>query len=100
MTAQVEIRVDQDGPGSPATVSVAGEIDLSNVDRFRDALDVEAPTLVVDLARVSYIDSAGMGVLFTRATRSPVEVRCPATSVLSTLIDITRLCDVAVIRRS
>lgn len=100
MSAEVDIRVDHGGPGSAATVLVSGEIDLSNVDSFRDALDVDTPKLVVDLAGVTYIDSAGMGVLFARAARGPMEVRCEATSVVSPLIDITRLCDVAVIQRS
>ena len=99
MTAEMDIQLEHGGAGATATVSVSGEIDLSNIERFRAALDVEAASLVVDLGEVTYIDSAGMGVLFARAARGPLEVRCEATSVVSPLIDITRLCDVAVIRR-
>lgn len=80
-------------------VTVSGEVDLSNVERFRAALDRPGPSLVVDLAGVTYIDSAGMAALFERATRGRLEVHCQSESVVAPLIDITRLCDVAVIRK-
>lgn len=56
------------------TLTAAGEIDLSNVDAFDQALGaatVEAArsgeTLTVDLAGVEYLDSAAINALFTRA---------------------------------
>ncbi|MDA8047886.1 MAG: STAS domain-containing protein [Actinomycetota bacterium] len=98
MSAEVHIEVARDGAES-VMLSVTGEIDLSNVGHFRAALDLDAATLVVDLGGVTYIDSAGMAALFDRARRGRLEVRCQASSVVSPLIDITRLCDVAVIRR-
>ena len=44
------------------TIKVAGEIDISNADSLRNAIDLalEQPT---DFAQVSYIDSTGIGVL-------------------------------------
>ncbi len=48
-------------------VKVTGEIDISNADKLRSAIDLalEQPTTAVqlDFAQVSYIDSTGIGVL-------------------------------------
>ena len=54
---------------SPETYAIAitGEIDISNADKVRDAIDLalEQPTdkVELDFAQVSYIDSTGIGVL-------------------------------------
>lgn len=54
---------------SPETyaVTIAGEIDISNADKVRDAIDLalEQPTdkVELDFSQVSYIDSTGIGVL-------------------------------------
>lgn len=54
---------------SPETyvVRVSGEVDISNADRLREAIDMalEQPTEEVDLdfSQVAYIDSTGIGVL-------------------------------------
>ena len=52
----------------------AGEIDLSNVDAFDQALSAataevarSGETLTVDLSAVEYLDSAAINALFTRA---------------------------------
>ncbi len=49
------------------TIKVTGEIDISNADSLRNAIDLalEQPTEAVqlDFAQVSYIDSTGIGVL-------------------------------------
>jgi anti-anti-sigma factor len=80
---------------------VAGEVDSSNVDRLRAALSTEpaegAP-IVIDLAGVRYIDSAGMAALFARAASTRLEIVCPEGCVARSLIEVTRLSDVAVIR--
>ena len=98
MTASMEVRVEP-GPGEAPTVLVSGEIDLSNIDRFRAALDEDSPSLVVDLSGVTYIDSAGVAVLFSRAARGPLEIWYEEQSVVRALIEVTRLGDVAVTRR-
>ena len=49
------------------TITVTGEVDISNADRLREAINValEQPTeeIQLDLAQVAYIDSTGIGVL-------------------------------------
>ena len=48
------------------TVHVAGEVDISNADALRTAIDLalEPPAEVeLDFSQVSYIDSTGIGVL-------------------------------------
>ena len=48
-------------------IQVAGEIDISNADKLRDAIDMslEQPCehVCLDFSRVGYIDSTGIGVL-------------------------------------
>jgi anti-sigma B factor antagonist len=54
--------------GDVPVVSIAGEIDASNAaeiaDRLRAALSNRSAALVVDLSATTYIDSAGLNVLF------------------------------------
>lgn len=49
------------------TVSVSGEVDISNAAKLREAIDlaIEQPTeeVQLDFANVAYIDSTGVGVL-------------------------------------
>ena len=55
------------GASGATTVLVSGEVDVSNADELRTALDQAlssgATELTVDLAEVPYIDSTGIGVL-------------------------------------
>jgi anti-anti-sigma factor len=54
-----------DGDGVPAIVRLTGEIDLANVGEHRDrilAAGSERP-VVLDLDEVTYLDSAGIGML-------------------------------------
>lgn len=54
--------------------AIEGEIDVSNAPELRDALDSALSEgcvlLEVDLSRVSYIDSTGIGVLVGASHRS------------------------------
>jgi anti-sigma B factor antagonist len=56
-------------------VELAGELDLYNAHTVRDALLGQAEKnperLVVDLSRVTFIDSTGLGVLIEARTRLP-----------------------------
>ena len=58
--------------GDVPVVTIAGEIDASNAgeiaDRLRDALSNRSEALVVDLSDTTYIDSAGLNVLFELST--------------------------------
>jgi anti-anti-sigma factor len=82
-------------------VTVAGEIDMSNADRFRDALGLAAAaaadggSFVVDLTGVEYLDSAGVHVLFAHAARIRLIAGPLLEPVLaiSGLSDITSVCD-------
>lgn len=48
-----------------AVCAPSGELDASNADRFRAALDIicDEPVAVVDLAEVTFIDSAALGAI-------------------------------------
>jgi len=74
-------------------VTVAGEIDMSNADRFRDALGLAAAaaadggSFVVDLTGVEYLDSAGVHVLFAHASR----IRLIAGPLLEPVLTVSGL---------
>ena len=61
-------------PLEGAVVVVAsGEIDLATSPALRSALtadDVQAPLIVLDLRKVSFIDSSGLGVIVGQQKRS------------------------------
>jgi anti-anti-sigma factor len=62
------------GNDGELVLSANGEIDLSNIDAFDQALSAAASEvagadgkLTVDLSAVEYVDSAGINALFTHA---------------------------------
>jgi anti-sigma B factor antagonist len=62
-------RIVEDRDGEIAIATVEGEIDSSNVDEIADRVQAmltnRSEALVVDLERTSYIDSAGINLLFS-----------------------------------
>lgn len=61
-------------------LSVTGEIDMSNAGEFAAALDRELAgrgAVVVDLTGVTYLDSAGLAVLFDRAGAHDLRLTAP-----------------------
>ena len=91
---QTELRYE----GSARRLLVAGEIDLSNVDRFEREMaagEDDGLVLVVDLDGVTYMDSAGVAALFARARRGSLRVVARPDSVVAPLLRITRLADLA-----
>ena len=72
MSLSIDIRNDAAAGACAAVVS--GEVDVSNADELRTALDQclasGAADLTVDLAEVPYIDSTGIGVLVGAAHRA------------------------------
>lgn len=60
--------------GATRLVNVAGEVDVSNAGDLRAALDealaTKAASVKVELGKVSYIDSTGIGVLVGAAHRA------------------------------
>ena len=84
--------------GSVPVALVHGEIDLANARRMRDAVIAlvaeDAPGLIVDLADVPYLDSAGIQALFDvvrhlREREQVLAVVVPATSPLRRVLKIT-----------
>lgn len=63
----MKIMTEHHGDGSACVVRVQGEIDMVTVPEVRDALESAmnrgCSTLVLDLKRVSYLDSSALGLL-------------------------------------
>jgi|1186.fasta_scaffold48970_2 anti-sigma B factor antagonist len=95
------LRIDTTSSQDSTVLAAAGEIDIDTVDLLRtavaDTLQAGTRNLVVDLNQVSYIDSAGLGVLvgtYKRVTGADgaFTVRCCEPRVLR-LFAITGLTD-------
>ena len=82
-----------------SVLTATGEIDLSNIDVFKQALTNSAADacgdvpLTVDLAAVEYLDSAAINVLYNLADRihliaNPVLMRGLTISGLAELVTI------------
>jgi len=60
--------------GDRSTVALRGELDLSGVDRARQAIEeaeaAASPLLVLDLSELEFIDSTGLEVLLRAARRA------------------------------
>lgn len=80
-------------------VDLAGEIDVNAVSRIRDTLGdltkAAAPRILVNLARATYIDSSGLGILM--AARKDILqgggrfVLCGMTKDVRMVFELTRL---------
>jgi anti-anti-sigma factor len=96
MATSLDLSTRRDADGAPVVTAV-GEIDMSNADRFRDALGQaagEGGRLVVDLTGVEYLDSAGIHVLvaFTPG------LSLIASPLLAPVLAISGLSDVTSVR--
>ena len=96
MATPLELSTRPGKDGIPV-VTVAGEIDMSNADRFRDALGLAAAaaaagggSFVVDLTGVEYLDSAGVHALFEHAAR----IRLIAGPLLEPVLAVSGLSDI------
>jgi anti-anti-sigma factor len=88
------LSVDTDRTDGRVAMALRGELDLGTVPQFRDRLadaERDGTTLVVDLRRVTFIDSSGIGELLgahqraRRTGRRLVVVRDENTSVADVL---------------
>jgi anti-anti-sigma factor len=77
-------------------LTAAGEIDLSNIDAFSQALTAATSeaagsdeTLTVDLSGVEYLDSAAVNVLFARADH----IRLIAHPLLMSIFTVSGLAE-------
>lgn len=81
-----------------AVLSAAGEIDLYTAPALRDALVAAAESssrIVIDLSRVTFLDSTGLGVMLGALGRARSVQRSVAlvgpTSMVRRVLEITRL---------
>lgn len=102
-------RIPTDGPGpsgpeqrlwieqpEPGGLVLTGEIDGANADDLYAALESAsgAPTLLVDLCGVTYLDSVGVGALFDVA-HANMRLRVTDGSAVATVITICGLNQIA-----
>jgi stage II sporulation protein AA (anti-sigma F factor antagonist) len=77
------------------TISLRGEIDASNAGHVRSELEdaIAEPTLVIDLTRLDYLDSAGIRALFAVA-ECAASRRCRCRIVVRSDSPVRRVLDV------
>jgi anti-sigma B factor antagonist len=67
MASSLELRMESRplGDGTARCVFASGEVDLSNADELRGALDPESTErgLVLDLSEIAFMDSSGLAVV-------------------------------------
>jgi anti-anti-sigma factor len=94
--ARFEFRRDK----ATSVLRVLGEVDISNAADLSAALEAAAPnghpTLVVDLSETTYLDSAGVQLLFQvserlRARRQEVRIVVPRESPIRAVLELTGL---------
>ena len=95
MATRLTINADRHEDGA-AVLTVAGEIDLTNIEAFGAALDDacsdgQRATVTVDLSDVEYLDSGGINVLFAHAN----DIHVIANPILMPVLKISGLTDVA-----
>lgn len=93
------LRVDSSAEADTALIVADGEIDLATVNKLRSAvtelMTQGARHLTVDLDKVTYIDSSGLGMLIgahkrMASTGGTLTIRCSQARVLR-LLSITGL---------
>jgi anti-sigma B factor antagonist len=81
-----------------AVVEARGELDASSAGAFRVAIERAAqsgrPLVVVDLERVSFLDSAGLSVIFGVQRQLPVDQRMVLGNVPQRMLRTLRLASV------
>jgi anti-anti-sigma factor len=89
--------------GSVPICEIRGEIDASNVEhvleRVVDNVASEAPGMVIDLGHTSYLDSAGVRILFElarrlRSRRQELRIVVPCDGIVRRVLVLTALADV------
>ncbi|MCG7592465.1 STAS domain-containing protein [Mycobacterium sp. PSTR-4-N] len=88
MATPLQVRTDRRDDGT-TVVTAAGELDLSNVAEFSEALGTavragrDGTPVRVDLTRIEYLDSGAINVLFDHADAIDVLVNPILMSVLT-----------------
>jgi anti-sigma B factor antagonist len=84
----------------PPVVTATGDIDLANVNEFSDVLNraaADSDAISVDLADVTYCDSAAVRALFAVAATTKLALIVPASGPILTLLSISGLDRVATV---
>jgi anti-sigma B factor antagonist len=100
---QARFSVTRPTAGHPAVVAVSGDIDLANVDEFKDAMAkacTGSTALTVDLTGVSYCDSAAVRALFALAATTELSMIVRPSGHITTLLAISGLDRVADVVRT
>jgi|SRR5579875_23485 len=95
--AELEVRTGSDATGA-TVVTVAGDLDMSNVETLRETVAsitaTPPPRLVFDLSGLRFIDSAGISVLLGAiANVEQVQLRDPSPAVRR-VVELTGLTQV------
>jgi anti-anti-sigma factor len=100
-------RVETNAEDGSVHIAVSGEIDLANAatveDELREATSHQPVAVSVDLTNLSYMDSAGIRILFMLASRLQalgivVELIVPLDSPTRRLIELSGLDSLATLR--
>lgn len=98
MIPTIGIRV-QDHDGVPV-VALEGEIDIANAPELQEQLyallATRPPSLILDLTRVTYLDSRGVHVVLELAERMKIRhqglgIVAPVSSVIKRILEITHV---------
>lgn len=97
----MDLRLRSRKSGRACVVEVGGEVELHSASQLRDELmhasETENPCVVVDLSRVTFIDSTGLGVLVgafkSVRERGALSLVCPQRAV-KRVFEITGLTQV------
>ncbi|HVJ97984.1 MAG TPA: STAS domain-containing protein [Acidimicrobiia bacterium] len=101
MTGLVQVVTRQ--VGAVPVCEIKGELDASNVEQVREqileAATSEAPGMVIDLTETTYLDSAGVRILFElarrlRSRRQELRIAVPADGIVRRVLVLTALGDV------
>lgn len=93
MATLISVSTDR-GPDGQVVVTAIGELDMSNVDRFNDAVAAavaltDGAPVDVDLTGVEYLDSAAINALFGYTDR----IRLLANPILMPVLKVSGLTD-------
>jgi anti-anti-sigma factor len=99
MMTPLTLNTDRGVDGTPR-VTAAGEIDISNIHVFTEALTTASEgsgrPITVDMSAVKYLDSAGVNVLFKHADEID-RLHLIVHPLLVRVLSITGLSEVAII---
>lgn len=88
-------QISDECSGTTMRIAVRGEIDLSNVQQFREHISAgladDAEIVVLDLTEVSFIDSSGLNALLYAKAQDGSRLRVIPSPALLHLLAITGL---------